>query len=258
MQAAEIAQRLLAEHQLQRPFEPFAAETGLGTLEMAYDVQDALVALRAEQRGAAPIGYKIGLTSKRMQAMCGIDHPIAGVILSDRILASGARLDPAGYGRLGIEFEIAIRLSQDVAGGGQAGAAEIAAAIGAVAPAIEIVDDRMADYQSLDLLSLVADNSWNAGIVLGAWTSTWPDLASIIGTVACNGAALDRGIGGDVLGHPFTPAAWLAEHLAARDRQLAAGTIILTGSIVTTKFPKSGETYRFELAQLGAVEVSIG
>jgi 2-keto-4-pentenoate hydratase len=258
MQPVEIAQRLLAEHALQRRFEPFAAETGLRTLEMAYDVQDALVELWGEQRDASAIGYKIGLTSKRMQAMCGIDHPIAGVILSDRVLASGAWLDPAGYGRLGVEFEIAIRLSRDVAGSGRTSAAEIAAAISAVAPAIEIVDDRMADYQALDLLSLVADNSWNAGIILGAWTSTWPDLASIAGTVTCNGAALDHGVGGDVLGHPFTPVAWLAEHLAARETLLAAGTIILTGSIVTTKFPKGGETYRFELAQLGAVDVSVG
>lgn len=258
MRAAEIALRLLGEHQRRHPFEPFAAETGLTTLEMAYDAQDALIELLAEQRSAAPIGYKIGLTSKRMQAMCGIDHPIAGVILSDRRLAGGVTLDPDFYGRLGIEFEIAIRLSRDIAGGGRAGVAEIAAAIGAVAPAIEIVDDRMADYQALDLLSLVADNSWNAGIVLGPWHSAWPDLASIVGTVACNGAALDRGMGGDVLGHPFAPVAWLADHLAARQRPLVAGTIILTGSIVTTKFPKSGESYRFELSGLGAVEVSIG
>jgi 2-keto-4-pentenoate hydratase len=253
-----LARDLLAEHDAKTRFHSVSAEHGIRNLADAYDAQAALVRLLAARTGAVPAGYKIGLTSVRMQAMCGIDHPIAGIMLSDRVRPSGARLDPAEYGRLGIEFEIAVRLGRDLpAGGAPYAMVDIAAAVDAIAPAIEIVDDRAADYAGLDVLSLVADNSWNAGIVLGEFQRHWPDLPSLAGSVARNGAPLDQGIGADVLGHPFAPLVWLANQQAARGHGLAAGAIVMTGSIVTTKFPLGGETYRFDLAGLGAVEIAI-
>jgi 2-oxo-3-hexenedioate decarboxylase/2-keto-4-pentenoate hydratase len=126
-----------------------------------------------------------------------------------------------------------------------------------VCPAVEIVDDRRADYRALDVLSLIADNSWNAGIVLGEFVRAWPDLASIEGLVSLDGNALDRGSGGDVLGHPFHPVAWLASHLAARGSGLRAGDIVMTGSIVTTKFPDRPASYRFDVKGLGSVDVTV-
>jgi 2-keto-4-pentenoate hydratase len=255
---SKIARALVAEHAAGTPFRAFAAEASIGDLAAAYDAQAAFVACLAAPSGATPVGYKIGLTSARMQAMCGIGHPIAGTVLSSRVLATGARLDPARYGRLGIEFEIAVKLSRDLAArDAPFEMADIAAAVGAVCPAIEIVDDRNAEYASLDVLSLVADNSWNAGVVLSEFRETWPALDTVVGTVTRNGEFLDRGTGADVLGHPFAPLVWLANHLAERGQALKAGDVVMTGSIVTTKFPVAGESYRFELGRLGAVEVRI-
>ena len=75
-----------------------------------------------------------------------------------------------------------VRLKRDlVPEGGVPSLVEVAAAVDAVAPAIEIVDDRRADYRALDALSLIADNAWNAGIVLGDFVQAWPELASIEG-----------------------------------------------------------------------------
>lgn len=216
----------------------------------------ANMSVSREKRGAAPKGYKIGLTSARMQAMCKIDSPVAGVILDDRVHPSGARIARADYGRLGVEFEVAVKMGTDL-GGGVLTIADVAEAVAEVCPAVEIVDDRDADYQHLQVLSLIADNSWNAGVVLGAFQSAWPDLAEIEGVVARDGAELDRGRGRDVLEHPFHAVAWLADHLAGTGAGLRAGDIVMTGSIVTTKFPKDPCHYRFELGGLGAVEFSV-
>ncbi|MEO8924797.1 MAG: hypothetical protein ABI330_18565, partial [Caldimonas sp.] len=175
--AAPVADWLMQEHAHRRHFEPFAATYGVGSMRCAYDVQQAFVALQASARHAARAGYKIGLTSASMQAMCGIDTPVAGVVLDDRVHASGARLARAGPVRLGIEFEIAVRLGRDLAPIDRPfSLADIEAAVDAVAPAIEIVDDRACDYKSLDVFSLVADNAWNAGIVLGEFRTSWPAL----------------------------------------------------------------------------------
>jgi len=133
----------------------------------------------------------------------------------------------------------------------------VAGAVDGVAAAVEVVDDRRADYASLDVRSLVADNSWNAGAVLAEFRTDWPDLAQAAGIVLLNGVEVDHGHGRDVLGHPFVPLTWLANHLATTAGGLRAGDIVLTGSLVTTRFPKESETYCYELAGIGTVDLSV-
>lgn len=253
-----VACDLVAEHEAGQAFRPFAQARGIASLDDAYAVQGAFVRRLESRSGVRRAGYKIGLTSPRMQAMCGIDQPIAGVVLEDGVHRSGAMLDRSRYGRLGIEFEVAVRLARDLpADLAPFDRESVASAVEAVCPAVEIVDDRRADYRELDVLSLVADNSWNAGVVLGEFRSSWPDLAGVEGVVRCGGAEVDRGTGRDVLGHPFIPLAWLANHLARTGASLRAGDIVMTGSLVPTRFPTRAESYSFELTGLGSVELSI-
>jgi 2-keto-4-pentenoate hydratase len=255
--ATKTGEWLMSAHASRAAFQPFATTFGIGSIAAAYAAQREFVRLQIKARGARPTGYKIGLTSRRMQEMCRIDSPIAGVVLADRVHASGVALRASDYGRLGIEFEIAVRLKHDLLPTGALSLAEVSAAVDGVAPAIEIVDDRRADYRALDVLSLIADNSWNAGIVLGAFVPAWPELATIEGEVSVDGSPLDRGRGGDVLGHPFHPVAWLASHLATEGSGLRAGDIVMTGSIVTTKFPDRPASYRFDVKGLGSVDVTV-
>jgi 2-keto-4-pentenoate hydratase len=179
-------------------------------------------------------------------------------VLGTRVHRSGVALDARRYGRLGLEFEIGVRLARDLAPRGDSfEREEVAAAVGAVFPAIELVDDRRCDYQTLDVRSLVADNAWNAGIVTGEPHVAWPPLDACEGIVWADGVELDRGFGRDALGHPFNPLTWLANHLAAAGGQLRAGDVVLTGSIVPTQFPTRITRYRYALAGLGEVEAEV-
>jgi 2-keto-4-pentenoate hydratase len=206
----------------------------------------------------ATAGYKIGLTSARMQKMCGIDQPVAGVVLSSRIAQSGVVLQARRYHHVGLEFEVGVRLGHDLPRGEAPFTKErVAQAVGGVCAAVEVVDDRNADYSTLEALSLIADNSWNAGAVLGAFTGSWDNLEAASGIVTLNGREIDRGYGRDVLGHPFVPLTWLANHLAAAGEALRAGDVVLTGSIIPTRFPQESGAFRFDLAGIGAVEVTV-
>lgn len=255
---ADTAAMLLAEHRAGTRFWPFAQSRGIRDIGGAYAVQGAFVAEMMAGRPGTAAGYKIGLTSKRMQEMCRIDTPIGGVVLPGRVHDSGVTLDRTKFGRLGLEFEIGVRLGRDLpASAAPFDVAAVAAAVDAVAPAVEIVDDRNCDYKTLDVLSLVADNSWNEGIVHGPFVTSWPDLETVVGDVLLDGTPVDRGMGRDVLGHPFIPLAWLANHLAAGNGGLRAGEIVLTGSLVTTRFPSVPGRFRFEVSGLGAVEVGV-
>ncbi|MDP1586047.1 MAG: fumarylacetoacetate hydrolase family protein [Bradyrhizobium sp.] len=259
--AGRAAETLQAEHKANVRFKALGPPDRPATVVDAYDIQQRFVTLLRGTHGE-PVGYKVGLTSAAMQAFCGIDHPIAGVVLARRVLHSGASVRRADYGRLGLEFEIAVRLKSDVPAAGMPLTAEaIAPHIDGVCAAIEVVDDRSADYASLDVLSLVADNSWNAGIVLSefsaAFSKTWPDLADVPGRASKDRVSIGEGHGRDILGHPFNSVAWLATQLASRGAGLRAGEVVMTGAVMKTVFPEADASYRFELEGIGSVEVQV-
>jgi 2-oxo-3-hexenedioate decarboxylase/2-keto-4-pentenoate hydratase len=244
------AQELLSEHRDGTNFHRLA----IRNMADAYRVQDAYVA--GIIGGDDIAGYKIGLTSKRMQQLCNIDQPVRGTIFSRRVRASGAHMSLDEYHHLGFEFEICVRLGQDLASKGKLFTPESAgAAVDAVAAAVELVDDRHADYSAIHCETLVADNSWNEGIVVGAFTPPPPRLEEAEGIAYLDGVEFSRGRGADVLGHPFVPLAWLASHLAASGRNLRKGEVVMTGSIVTTRFPTGPFRYRFDVSGIGSVEV---
>jgi 2-keto-4-pentenoate hydratase len=250
------ARSLFAQHAAGARFEaaPPAAAT---TLPLAYDVQRRYVALLQAQNGAV-VGHKIGLTSPRMQTMCGIAEPISGCVLARRVHDSGATVRRADCVRLGLEYEIAMRIGRAADGPQPYSAHSIRAHVDGVCAAIELVDDRHADYARLDVRGLVADNSWNAGIVLSRFVGDWPDLRAVEGVVRVDGHEVDRGWGRDVLGDPFEATAWLANQQLARGEPLRAGHVVMTGSLVPTRFPQADGVHDFELAGIGSVRVRVG
>jgi len=255
--AGRAAESLLAAHRANQRFKPLAAPTAPATIADAYDIQQKYVALLRGEHGDA-VGYKVGLTSAPMQAFCGIDHPIAGVVLASRLHETGAIVRRPDFGRLGLEFEIAVRIKSDVPVARMPfTAAMIRPHIGGGCAAIELVDDRSADYANLDVLSLVADNSWNGGIVLSEFATQWPDLENLLGRASKDGAAIGEGHGRDILGHPFNSVAWLATQLASRGVGLQAGQVVMTGAVMKTVFPEAAAHYRFDLDPIGFVEVQV-
>jgi 2-keto-4-pentenoate hydratase len=255
--AERAAEWLLAEHRANHRFTTPGPPDAPAAISDAYDIQDKYVAMLQREHGGA-VGYKVGLTSAPMQAFCRIDHPIAGVVLATRAHRSGASVRRSDFGRLGLEFEIAVRIKSDVpVKSGPCTAEMIAPHIDGVCAAIELVDDRGADYASLDVRSLVADNSWNGGIVLSEFATTWPDLESVLGRATKDRVAIGEGHGRDILGHPFNSVAWLAMQLASRGAGLKAGQVVMTGSVMKTIFPEGAASYRFELEHIGFVEVEV-
>lgn len=253
----QLARLLLQEHAAGKRFHPLSPDTGVTDLATAYAVQRRFVELMSATAGATA-GYKIGLTSARMQKMCNIDQPVAGVVLATRVMQSGVALQTGRYHHLGLEFEVGVKLARDLPSAEAPFTRErVAQAVGGVCAAVEVVDDRNADYATLEALSLIADNSWNAGAVLGTFSRSWDNLEAACGIVRVNGQEIDRGFGRDVLGHPFVPLTWLANHLADSGSALKAGDIVLTGSIIPTRFPKEPGAYRFDLAGIGTVELTV-
>ena len=223
-----------------------------------YRIQRAVHDLLLPHVGAM-VGYKIGCTSAVMQQYLNIPHPCGGGVFARGVHDSGVSLQAGDFVRVGVECEIAVRLGQDLpASQAPFTADSVAPAIEAYHPAIEIVDERYVDWQSIGAPTLVADDFYAAGCVLGTPVarSAVPDLLEVVGRAIVNGGEVARGTGADVLGHPHNPLAWLANHLAADGRGLRAGQVVLTGSLVKTIWLNAGDKVTMELSGLGAVRAA--
>lgn len=256
----QAAQRLFDGHKAGETYASVAETDGIAEIGRGYDVQDRLVALFLANSGASVAGYKIALTSKPMQEMCGVDHPVAGVLLDRVVFPSPAEVPLNGYQHLGVEFELAVRLGRDMPARDRPySRQDVADHVDACAPALELVDDRNADYSGLDGAGLAADNAWNGGVVIGAFTEAWrsQDLTAVAARLEWSGEADAQAVTGEAMGHPFEAVAWIANHLNARGQMLKAGEFVMTGSTMKTRFPQGGEKIRYALDGMGAVSATI-
>lgn len=240
------------------PLQPLSGKVAPRTEADGYRIQHALHDLLAADFGSM-VGYKIGCTSAVMQEYLNIPHPCGGGVYAKGVHESGASLNTKDFVRVGVECEIAAKLARDLLPTEAPFTAEwVGEAIEAYLPAIEIVDDRYADWQTIGAPTLVADDFFAAGCVLGepVARSAAPDLLAVVGRALINGVEVGRGTGADVLGHPHHALAWLANHLAAAGKGLRAGEIVLTGSLVKTVWLNAGDSVVMELDGLGRVEVA--
>jgi 2-oxo-3-hexenedioate decarboxylase/2-keto-4-pentenoate hydratase len=223
-----------------------------------YLIQRAVHDLLLPHFGAM-VGYKIGCTSQVMQQYLNIPHPCGGGVFAKGVHESGASLRAKDFVRVGVECEIAVRIARDLPPSEAPYTAEwVAEAIEAYHPAIEIVDDRYVKWETMGAPTLVADDFFAAGCVLGkpVARSAAPDLLDLVGRAVVNGNEVSRGTGADVLGHPHHALAWLANHLAASGKGLLAGQIVLTGSLVKTLWLGAGDKVTMDLSELGTVAVT--
>jgi 2-keto-4-pentenoate hydratase len=257
----QAAQMLLEAHERREPFRPLPENLAPRTGEAAYAIQDAFVALRAKKRGAI-VGYKIALASAQMRRFVGVDEPQAGIIFESTVQRTPASVRASDYLRLIVEFEIAVQMAGDLPAADAPYLPErVAQAVGSVMPALELADDRNADYAELRKhpFELIADNTWNEGVVLGYPLAEWQglDLARVHGIATINGEPVGEGVGGDAMGHPLNSVAWIANHLAAHGRGLLRSDVVITGSIITSKTVKAGDLVRYAVEGLGEAELRV-
>jgi 2-keto-4-pentenoate hydratase len=252
--AKAAAAHLQAAHKARARYQNLPEAIAPTSVEEAYAAQEALASLWTPELGPVA-GLKIATTTKVMQQLMGIDHPCGGMIFGSRIHMAPATIVKAGFVNVRLECELAVRLARDLPAGPEPYTRESArAAIGEVMAAFELIEDRNADYKTSKALSLIADNAWNGGIVIGAGRPLQAglDLDGIRGTQTRNGREEGNGRTDDPLG----ALAWLANLAAGRGRPIRAGMVVITGSVITTLDVAPGDTVGFALEGVGETSLT--
>lgn len=254
---AEAADLLVATRLELVPFAGFPPHCAPKNEDEGYAVQKALHN-RLTGRLGRIAGYKIGCTTKVMQDYLAIDHPCSGGIFESTIYRNDAVAPHDKWRRVGVECEIAVRLSAALEpAGAPFNRDSVSDAVESCMAAIEIVDDRYVDYGKLDVATLITDDFFNTGCILGEPRTDWRslDLAALRGTTEIKGVEAGAGTGADVLGHPLEALALLANETTKRGETIETGAIVLTGSIVQTTWLEPGDHAVCRLDGLGAVSL---
>lgn len=259
--AHELATQVARVRQTNQPLGEVPNALVPPTQEDGYAVQDLVHTQLADTGQGTIVGHKIGCTTAVMQEYMQIDTPCSGAIFDSTVAVLQHSLNAADYQKIGVECEIAVRLATDLAAddNGTVTHAAAADAIATCMAAIEIVEDRYEDYQSLATEVLIADDFFNAGCVLGDEFSDFDphQLDTVTATMEINGEAVGSGRGADVLGHPLSSLCWLAEQRANRGQPLRAGEFVLLGSVVQTYWLEPGDKVRIVNDPFGVVTFTL-
>jgi 2-keto-4-pentenoate hydratase len=252
--AEDMATWLWEQRQRREPYRNLPPELTPRDVAEAYAGQEAYYRL-AEPVYGAVAGAKIATTTKVMQELMGIGHPCGGAIFAHTIHASPASLRAADFVHLRIECEIALRLGRDLPATGAPWTREtVALAVDTALPAFELIEDRHAVYRETDAKSMIVDNCWNGGIVVGAGHGMPPGrLVGIAGRLTINDRPISEGRAED----PYATLAWLANLTAERGRDLERGMIVITGSVVATESISPGDRAVFAVEELGEVVLDV-
>ena len=250
------AAALLAKAETDRkPIRPLAEVFPAMDVVDSYEV--ALINIRERvESGVAVLGHKVGLSSEAMQKMMGVDEPDYGHLLADMLMTEDEPVDVSRYCYPRVEVEVGFVLGEALPGEGCT-EEDVLAATEYVAPAIELIDSRIADWR-IGLVDTIADNASSAGFVLGA-ERVKPgdiDLLSIEATLTRNGELVAEGRSDAVLGNPVTAVAWLARKVAGFGVRLEAGHVILPGSCTRAIDVRPGDEFHADFEGLGSVSLS--
>jgi 2-keto-4-pentenoate hydratase len=249
-----MAQHMWDARRARTKYANLPAELNPGSIAEAYQAQEVYYRL-AEATYGPVAGVKVATTTKVMQELMGITHPCGGAIFAKTIHPSPARIAKSDFVNLRIESEIALKIGQDMPASAAPWTADsVAPHVAGAMPAYELIEDRNAVYTETNAVSMIVENCWNGGVVIGTLKPvSRNDVLGITGRQTLNGKPIGEGKSED----PFATLAWLANLLAERKRGLTAGMVVITGSLIPTFSIAPGDRCVFTVDGLGEAVMDV-
>ena len=250
----EVAARLAEAERDRSPIAPLRETYADLDVVDAYEIQLLNIRRRIAE-GATIKGHKVGLSSHAMQEMMGVDEPDYGHLLSDMEVFEDRPVSVGRYCMPRVEVEVAFILGETLPGEGCT-VEDVLRCTDFIAPAIELIDSRIADWK-IGLFDTISDNASSCGVILGKERVKPSDIdvAAIDATLDINGQRVAEGTSGAVLGDPTIAVAWLANKVASFGVRLEKGHVVLPGSCTRAYDVKPGDDVVATFKGLGSVSL---
>lgn len=214
---------------------------------------EKMLALRSERlaQGERHLGWKLGFGAPASLERFGLSAPLLGFLTHATLHEPGATVPVAGWESPVAEPEVAVYFSDDATPG------RVADAIGAVGAAIELANIHP---PSDDLEEMLAGDIYHRAVILGPKDPSRAggrrdDLRARVihdGETVADTTEFQQVTGDlvEILDHA-------ASLLSAYGERLAAGDVVITGSVVPPIRIEPGQEVRFELEPLDAISVRV-
>lgn len=250
----QLVDALASAHRDGRPIAPLTEAVPDLSVDDAYAIQRSLTQ-RWTGEGRRIVGRKIGLTSAAMQRQLRVDRPDFGVITDDMLIAAGDRVARDRFIQPRVEPELAFVLARDLAGP-DIQPHHVRDAVEFVAPAIEIIDSRIADWR-ISIADTIADNASSGAVVVGTPVEIERVRLRGMGCILrADGEIRATGAGGAVLGSPLIAIAWLVRTLHGFGEGLRTGDLVIPGSMTPARVIDDATTWTAEFEDAGRVSVA--
>ncbi len=251
----ELAADLAQAERSREPIAPLTTSYPDIDVVDAYEIQLINIRQRVAE-GARVLGHKVGLSSKAMQQMMGVDEPDYGHLLDEMQVFEDTPVKAGRYLYPRVEVEVGFILSEDLPGAGCT-EDDVLAATEALVPSIELIDTRITDWK-IALCDTIADNASSAGFVLGEARVSPADIdvKAIDAVLTRNGEVIAEGRSDAVLGNPVTAVAWLSRKVESFGVRLRKGDIVLPGSCTRAIDARAGDAFVADFSGLGSVRLS--
>ena len=227
---AAIARSFVAARRAARPLAAFPVRLP-EVLDDSVAVQEEALALTGETIA----GWKVAMVPPNLRVRLRADR-LAGPVDARSVvrLPRGGTAEVAVYdgGFAALEAEFVVVLGHDLRPGpGGFDVDRVRAAVASIHAGVEVASSPYAGLNDLGPLAVVCDHGNNAGVVVGPEIIGWRDLpdTALGSRTRIDGVTMGTGSAASIPGGPLGAVAWLAAHLASRDRRLVAGDIVSTG-----------------------------
>ncbi len=181
----------------------------------------------------APVGVKVGFTSKPVQQSFGIDAPVAGALFAPMLLPDGARVSMKGSRSPFYEADLIATVGSAAIMQAKT-REEAAAALKDIRPFVELPDVALQKgvQPTGALMAAYGVTPWRGvlgrGIAISDLKDPVQDLADLTVSLRVDGQPVDTARGDTLLGNPLDVVLWLVEH---GGYELKPGSVISLGSL---------------------------
>ena len=231
----------------------------------AYAAQDEMVRLLAFDPENKVVGWKVGATSSGVQEAEGYDGPIPGRVIASTIYKNCSSIPASRCQGAKVEAEIAIRFVTAPRQQNNAFTKEYLARSVTALPAFDITSTRYAPNcragwdSRQNMLAGIADNG-NGGVVVLGEEASFPeglDLMQLRVDLRVNNGDPAPNLWGRFRGDPLEALAWTVNHVYERGFAVAAGDVVLTGSLTEPQSLQPGDKVLCRMPGIGNVSCQI-
>jgi 2-keto-4-pentenoate hydratase len=206
--------------------------------------------------GERHIGWKMAFGAPAMLERFGLTAPVPGYLTTGTVIDNRADIGVADWTGPVAEFELALHLTTDVAGG--ASPRDARASIGAIGAAIELADVDL-PLQTERLGDIIAGNIFHRSVTLGVPdpSRAGGDLSGLVAEIMIGGVERQVSDLEEFTGEYGSVVAAAAAALSRHGVTLRAGDVIIAGSIVPPVPVTGGATCRYQLTGLPPLTVEV-